>query len=62
MLNLAYIKRESSGQLSKLYSLPLFFFFFLLIFWMWEMTPSSGAEILGGISAGGKEWGNAFAF
>lgn len=59
MLNLAYIKRESSGLLSKpsflLPSVSHSSSVFSLNFSVWEMTPCSGDEIPGGISAGCRE-------
>lgn len=58
MLNLAYIKRGSSGLLSELsFLLPSVSHssVFSLNFSVWEMTPCSGDEIPGGISAGCRE-------
>lgn len=51
MLNLAYIRREFRPVVKAV--LPCLFF--PLNFLMWEMTPSSGYEIPGGIPAGGRE-------
>lgn len=59
MLNLAYIKRESSGPVVKaVHPSPCSF----LTFSIWEMTSSSEDDIPGGIPAGGGDLGHTFAF